>query len=533
MTSRLELHTAAGDWPCPSLHELAAARARDLAGAPFLVEGTVRLTFGELHRRAAALAAGLARLGIGAGDVVSWQLPSWWEAAVLAVAVDRLGAVNNPILAIYREREVSFIARQAGSRVLVVPGVFRSFDHRELARTVRHAAPALEHVVVARDEPAAGTLGFEDLLADTTAAPPPVAPDPHRAAFLFYTSGTTADPKGVVHSASTLGSFARINAELTGMRPGEVSLLQFPLAHIGGIGAFLFGPLRLGFRVVYLDQWSPAAALRLIEEEGVTNAGGPPPILQGILASPEFRPERVRTLRVSASGAADIAPELIREARRRLGVVSFRSYGLTECPMVTSGRADDPEERCAETDGRPSPGCRVRVVNDDGEPVPAGVEGEIEVFGPQLCAGYLDPALAVAAFTADGYLRTGDLGVLDAQGYLTVTGRKKDIIIRKGENLSARAIEDVLHEHPDIVEAAVIGVPDAASGERVCACVVLRPGAPALDLTALKAFMEGKKVMRQKIPEQLEVLPCLPRNAMGKVLKSELRRRFGPDPSGR
>jgi len=207
-------------------------------------------------------------------------------------------------------------------------------------------------------------------------------------------------------------------------------------------------------------------------------------------------------------------------------VISFRSYGLTECPMVTSGSAADPEDRCAQTDGRPSPGCHVRVVGEAGTPLPAGSEGEIEVFGPQLCLGYLDPALAAEAFTADGYLRTGDLGVLDAGGYLTVTGRKKDIIIRKGENLSARAIEDVLHEHPDVAEAAVIGVPDPASGERVCACVVLREGAPRLDLAALRTFMSAKQVMRQKIPEQLEVLPALPRNAMGKVLKFELRKRY-------
>jgi acyl-CoA synthetase (AMP-forming)/AMP-acid ligase II len=213
--------------------------------------------------------------------------------------------------------------------------------------------------------------------------------------------------------------------------------------------------------------------------------------------------------------------------RRKLGAVSFRSYGLTECPMLTSGTVSDPEDKCSLTDGRPVPGCVVRIVGDDGIPLGAEREGEIEAFGPQMCVGYLDPNLTQSAFAPDGFLRTGDLGIVDADGYVRVTGRKKDIIIRKGENLSAKAIEDVLHEHPAIAEAAVIGVPDPTSGERVCACVVLREGAEPLSLAALRSFMESKQIMRQKIPEQLETLSILPRNATGKILKFELRNRFG------
>jgi acyl-CoA synthetase (AMP-forming)/AMP-acid ligase II len=246
-----------------------------------------------------------------------------------------------------------------------------------------------------------------------------------------------------------------------------------------------------------------------------------------MLSAPGFSAERVRTVRVASTGAADVSPELVREVRHRTGAVSFRAYGLTECPMLTSGTVADAEDTCMHTDGRPAPGCTVRVVDDRGTEVPAGTEGEIEGFGPQLCLGYLDSSLNAAAFTADGFLRTGDLGVLDARGYVRVTGRKKDIIIRKGENLSAKAIEDVLHEHPAIAEAAVIGVADAASGERVCACVVLRDAGASLSLTDLRQFMEARQVMRQKIPERLEVMAALPRNATGKVLKHELRRRFG------
>jgi cyclohexanecarboxylate-CoA ligase len=523
MDERVARHESAGEWPTPAVSELLAERVRASPAAVFLVDGAERLTFAEFGRRVGAVAAGLRGLGIGAGDVVSWQLPNWWEAAVLAVAIDAVGGVSNPILPIYREREVGFVLRQARSRALFVPAVFRGFDFRELAAAVRGQ---VEHVVVVRGEAAAGMASFAELLAQPPVPGGAAAADPHRVSMLFYTSGTTAEPKGVLHTASTIGAFARAYAAVAGAGPTEVSLLQFPLTHIGGIGSFLVLPILLGSRVVYLDVWAPERALALIESEGVTAAGGPPALLQGLLASPGFRPERVGSVRIASTGAADIPPELVREVRRRLAPTSYRSYGLTECPMLTAGTVGDREEDCVLTDGRPTPGCVVRVVDDAGTPLPPDREGEIEGFGPQLCLGYLDSALDAAAFTADGFLRTGDLGVIDERGYVRVTGRKKDIIIRKGENLSAKAIEDVLHAHPAVAEAAVIGVPDAASGERVCACIVARPGETAPTLAAIRAFMEGRGVMRQKIPEQVEVLDALPRNSTGKVLKWELRSRY-------
>jgi acyl-CoA synthetase (AMP-forming)/AMP-acid ligase II len=215
------------------------------------------------------------------------------------------------------------------------------------------------------------------------------------------------------------------------------------------------------------------------------------------------------------------------ETKERFGcALAYRSYGMTECPMFTSGGPDDPEEKRFGTDGRPVPGCVARLVDDAGRPVGPDVEGEIEAFGPQLCVGYLDPALN-SAFTSDGFFRTGDLGVMDAAGYLRITGRRKDIIIRKGENLSAKGIEDDLAAHPKVADVAVIGVPDPRSGERVCACVVLRAGTVHLTLAEVRAFMEARGVMQQKIPERLEVLPELPRNATGKVRKDALRARFG------
>ncbi|HJQ84563.1 MAG TPA: AMP-binding protein [Candidatus Binatia bacterium] len=527
-TDRRARHEATGEWPQPSLSTMLAERMRRTPQRVYMIEGQRdggrSWTFADLGARATRMAAALARLGVGPGDVVSWQLPNWIEGAALAVAIDRLGAVSNPIITIYREREIAFVCRQARTRVLVVPGVVRNVDHREIARAVRAAAPNLEHVLTVRAEPGEGMQALEAL--ENASFPAPRPPGPHDVSMLFYTSGTTADPKGVLHTPSTLGAIVRFHAELMRPSPADRSLLQFPLPHIGGLVLFVMAPIVHGSSTVFVDGFDPALAVDLIERYQVTSAGGPPAILQAMFAAPNFAPEKVRTIRASGSGAADVSPELMRETARRFGGATVhRSYGMTECPVFTSGSPDDPEEKRFGTDGRPVPGAVARVVDDAGHSVGANVEGELEAYGPQLCVGYLDPALNVA-FTADGFIRTGDLAVRDEDGYLRITGRRKDIIIRKGENLSAKGIEDELAAHPKVADVAVIGVPDAESGERVCACVVVRPGAGALTVAEVRAFMEGRGIMRQKIPEQVEMLPELPRNATGKVKKDVLRTWF-------
>jgi cyclohexanecarboxylate-CoA ligase len=523
---RIERHESAGEWPCPDLTTALARRVAETPERVLFVAGADRVTAPMLAERVSRLARGLRGLGVGTGDVVSWQLPNWLEGVLLTFALDRLGAVSNPILTIYREREVAFVVRQARSRVLVVPGVLRGFDHRPLARAVRAAAPDLAHVVVARASAGPDEVALEALCAAPPDDAAPTPPGPHEVSAIFYTSGTTSDPKGVMHTPSTLGSFVRTHFTMTGRDRDLVGILWFPLAHIGGICAFGMGPVVNGTRAVFLEQFDPEAALDLIEREQVTNAGGPTPIVQALLAAKGFAPQRVRSVRQAGLGATDVPPELIRELRAKLGAFVSRSYGMTECPMATGGAPQDPEEKLVTTDGRAVPGVAVRTVDDAGREVAAGVEGEVELFGPQLCVGYVDARLSAEAFTADGFLRSGDLAVKDESGFVRITGRKKDIIIRKGENLSAKAIEDELYEHPAIADVAVIGVPDRASGERVCACVVLRPGTDTMTLDELRAFMAARQVMAQKIPEQIEVVDALPRNATGKVKKFELRALF-------
>lgn len=529
LPSRRPLHEAAGEWPSPSFSDLVSRRARDAGQRPFIIEArrgdARRYTFADVDARANRMAMALHGLGVRAGDVVSWQLPNWVEGVALAIAIDRLGAISSPIITIFRAQEITFVCRHTRSKVLVVPGLIRNFDYREMARTVASQCPDLEHVLTVRAAPLAGQRALEDL--ETDGRPPtlPGGRDPHQVSMVFYTSGTTADPKAVLHTPSTLGGLIGAHARAFACTPQDRGLMQFPFPHIGGITMFGLLPATHGSSAVLMDGFDPELAVDLIDEYQVTSAGGPPAVLQAMFAAPNFSSDKVRSVRVSGSGAADVSPDLIRTAKELLGAVAYRSYGLTECPMFTSGRPGDAEIQLHGTDGRPLPGCIARLVDETGNVVSAGVEGEIEAFGPQMCVGYLDPTLN-AAFTSDGYFRTGDLGVLDADGFLRITGRRKDIIIRKGENLSAKGIEDELASHPTIKEVAVVGVPDAVTGERVCACIVPRPGMSAPSLAVLRDFMQARGVMAQKIPEQLELLDELPRNAVGKVRKDLLRARF-------
>ncbi|MGH7893701.1 MAG: AMP-binding protein, partial [Candidatus Binatia bacterium] len=519
-------HETTGEWPGATFSALLDARATETPDRPYLVtasrDGDRTHTFADLKGRADRMAVALTTLGVRPGDVVSYQLPNWFEAAALTCAIDRVGALQNPIITIYREQEVGFACRQARSRVLVVPGVVRGVDHRELARTVQQGATDLEHVVTVRAQPLPGQRALEAFEKTPARALGPSPLGPHDVSALFYTSGTTADPKGVLHTPSTLGGMLAGHRAVFGASADERSIIQFPLMHIGGVTMFVLLQLRNGSSTVFMDAFDPALAVDLIARHAVTGAGGPPAVLQALLAAPNFSPEKMRSVRTSGSGAADVSPELMRMVKERFGALVYRSYGMTECPMITSGRPGDPEDRLHGTDGRPLPGSTVRIVDEGGLPIGPGVEGELELYGPQLCVGYLDPALN-AAFTADGFIRSGDLGVMDAGGFVRITGRRKDIIIRKGENLSAKSIEDDLAAHPKVADVAVVGVPDRESGERVCACVVLAAATDGLTLAEVRDFMRARGVMVQKIPEQIEIMAELPRNATGKVRKDLLR----------
>ncbi|WP_326635233.1 AMP-binding protein [Streptosporangium sp. NBC_01755] len=518
---RRDRHRRAGHWRDRFVDGFVAEAARVRPDTVAVVDGARTLTYRELEHSVQAVAAGLAELGVRRGEVVSWQLPNWYEAVVLHHAVLRLGAVSNPIIPIYRQREVRYILAQAESRVVVVPGTFRGFDYPDMVAQLRPQLPDLRHVVVARSTDEAA-LPFEDLLGGDPGSLPPVTRGADDAILLMFTSGTTADPKGVLHTHNTLDYENRSIIEVYDLGADDVVFMPSPITHITGLLYGLQLPAMLGTRVVLQDIWEPTAALRLIETEGCSFTVAATPFLHGLVHHPELASFDVTSLRVFACGGADVPPALIRQAGDLLGCTATRVYGSTEFPTLSTSPPHAPEDRRAETDGRAIAPAEFRIVDEADKDVPVGEVGELLVRGPELFPHYLRDADNDGAFTADGWFRTGDLAAADAGGYIAIRGRKKDIVLRGGENISVIEVENLLFEHPAVREVAIVAMPDPVMVERACAFVVPVPGAtPTLD--ELVAFLLGKQLAKQKLPERLEIVAELPKTQSGKVQKFRLR----------
>jgi cyclohexanecarboxylate-CoA ligase len=509
----------AGYWPNTTFSEVLARRAAEVPDKTALVDDRRRLTYRELDALATRLAAGLAARGIGAGAVVSCILPNRAEAAILFHAANRLGAVLNPIVPIYGAREIRFILREAESVAVVVPEPSRGLDLPALVERVARDVPSLRERFVVGES-------FERLLDAGTALPERPA-DPDAVAAILYTSGTTAEPKGVLHSSNTLLWECRSMIANHRLGADEVLVMPSPVSHISGLVYGIMLPAVLGATSVLMESWDAGRFLAVVERERGTYSAGATPFLQGVTDHPDLERHDLRSLRIFPCGGADVPPDLIRRAMRRLGVRTGRGYGSTEFPSITSSAGPDvPDEKRAETDGRPIPPNEILLRDPDGRPVPRGEEGEIWARGPELFLGYRDPRLDAEAFDAEGFFRTGDLGVLDRDGWLTITGRVKDIIIRGGEKFSAKEVEDLLFEHPKVRSVAIVPMPDARLGERACAFVVPADPAAPPTLAELVAFLEGREISRRKLPERLEVVADLPLTASGKVQKHVLRERL-------
>jgi cyclohexanecarboxylate-CoA ligase len=511
-------YVAEGHWRGELVDAGLRGAARRHPGRLAIVDRDRRVEYGTFDAAVDRAAAMLGRLGVQPGDVVSFQLPNWLEAAVLYHATARAGAISNPIVPIYRAREVGFILAQARSRVLVVPDRFRGFDYPKMVAGLRADLPDLEHVLVVGDAGPGGTS-----LADALAVPAPVpAPERHGSdrVLLLYTSGTEANPKGVLHTHDTLAYECRSIVELYGLGADDVIFMASPVTHITGLLYGLQLPFSIGAPAVLLDTWSVTAALELIERERCSFTVGATPFLHGIVNAEDLDEHDIGSLRTFVCGGADIPPGLIRAAAERTAMVATRVYGSTECPTATGSAPAQPLARHAETDGTPIGPTEVRVADDDGNVLATPATGNLQVRGPDLCVGYRDPALDRAAFTADGWLRTGDLAEIDAGGALRIVGRVKDIIVRGGENLSAKEIENLLFEHPAVLEVAVVGYPDDVLGERACAYVVADG---EVTLEGVVAFLRARGVANQKLPERLCVVAELPKTASGKVQKYRLR----------
>ncbi|MFE1229112.1 class I adenylate-forming enzyme family protein [Streptomyces sp. NPDC058745] len=496
-----------------TLWELVARRAALTPDHPVLLQGDRMLTFGELRDRAERCAAGLWEMGVRPGTVVAWQLPTRIETAILSFALTRVGAVQSPVIPFYRDREVGFALRASRAEFFAVPGVWRGFDHTELARRLG----------------ARGVFEAYDSLPDGDPAvlPPPPSPDSGQdVRWIYWTSGTTSDPKGVLHTDRSLIAGGSCLAHALHLTSDDVGSMAFPYAHIAGPD-YTVMLLLYGFPAVMFEQFALPGALEEYRKHGVTVAGGSTAFYAMFLAEQRKLPpgeKLIPSLRLLAGGGAPKPPEVYHAVVREMGCQLTHGYGMTEVPMITMGSPDDTAENLATTEGRPPAGMEIRIARD------ASGNGEVRLRGEAVCRGYLDPAQTATAFDEDGFLITGDVGHLTPSGHLVLTGRIKDIIIRKGENISAKEIEDLLHRHPAVGDAAVIGLPDPERGERVCAVVEPAerpPGAAPLTLAAVTDFLRGEGLSVHKLPEQLEVVEELPRNdTLRKVLKYKLRERF-------
>lgn len=515
-------------WACLEAHRRVSP-SRDA-----LVHADGRLTYEELCAEADALALGLAELGVRPGDTISYQMPNWAETVLIVLATLRLGAICNPIITIYRSREVGFLLKDARSRFVFVPETYRGFAFADMMAPLAREAGA--RMIVCRGSHP-GAPGFDALLSRGRAlreqggAPARAPVDPDADALYLYTSGTEGQPKGVRHSQTTLLSEARSVIGATALGPDDTLFMGSPLTHITGFAyACVAGPV-LGAKVCLLDIWDIHRAAELIEREQCVWTVGATPFLQGLLEDPALA-EKIRSLRVFRCGGAGVPPHLIRKARQR-GIRAMRTYGCSEHPTISGGVRDDPA-KAATTDGRVHPQNRVRIVDLDDETrvLATGEVGEIQTRGDEVFLGYVDSSLDRFAFTPDGWLRTGDLGHLDAEDYVTVVGRRKDIIIRKGENISAREVEDLMVELPQVRQCAVIGVPDVERGEMVVVVCVLEAGA-RLSLADVSAHLAAAGIARQKFPERLEIVDAMPMNAAGKIRKVDLRAMFAPPAASR
>jgi cyclohexanecarboxylate-CoA ligase len=478
-----------------------------------------RMSYAELDRLVDAIAAQLVEAGVGRGDVVSWQLPNGWLFVALHLAALRIGAISNPLMPIFRERELRFMLGLARSRVMVVPASFRGFDHAAMMDNLRADLPDLRKVFVVGGRP--------ELAFDETVTPS----EELRAAFrarrasadevvqVMYTSGTTGEPKGVMHTTNTLFSHLLPWIERLGVTREDVILCSTPMAHQLG---FLYGvltPMTLGATVVCQDVWNAGWAASLIARERVTFTIGATPFLADLAAlESDFS-----TLRLFFSAGAPIPRALVQSATERLGARVICGWGMTENGAVTTARPTDPEDKIVTTDGFPLPGMEVRVVDGEKNPLPLGTEGFLQVRGASNFVGYLRrPALYGA--DAEGWFDTGDLARMDEETYIRITGRAKDVIIRGGENIPVVEVEGQLLRYPGTLAVAVVAMPDARLGERACAFVQMKPGS-SLDLAEMRAFLEKAGMARTYHPERLELIDELPRTPSGKIQKFALRER--------
>jgi len=475
----------------------------------------------ELLGDARLLAGALQRRGLRAGDVIAFQLPNWRETAVIDLAASLLGLVITPIVPIYRDAEVAFMLADCAAKAMFFPGSYRGFDFAAMLQRLAPELPALRLQIAVRGEGAAAQ-SYEAMLGEGQPLREEPAVDANAVKLILYTSGTTGRPKAVLHSHNTGPTRLKRAFEHWSDGSPQVLLMASPVTHVTGLSALEL-PFYLDARTVFMDRWNAAEALQIIEREQVTIGLGATPFLHELIAQAEQHGQRLPSLKRFACGGAEVPPALIHKAAEVFANCrAFRVFGSSEAPLVTLGFVGAGQlEQAASTDGEILD-YQVRLLDDAGREVAAGQEGEICVRGPAMFLGYANPEQSAEAFDADGFFATGDLGRITADNAIVITGRKKDLINRGGEKISAKEVEDILHQHPLIDEAAVVAMPHERLGETLCAYVILRAG-QQLSLDGLLEQVARAGVARQKFPECLVVVEDFPRTASGKIRKDRLR----------
>lgn len=527
---KIEEYTSAGYWVNRTITDYLDEWADRTPDKVAFIDSRRQVTYAALRREVDRCALGLLELGIEPGDVVSFQLPNWIDWVVLHYACTRIGVVNNPLIPIYREREVGFMVGLAQSKLVVVPRDFRGFDYVAMVEGLRADWPHLENVLVV------GGPGAPDSWEEFMATPweerrdpaqlPALRPDPNEVTLLIFTSGTTGEPKGVMHTHNTVVAANNPLPERLGITSDSVIHMASTLAHLTG---FLYGarlPVQNGATGVLQDVWDPKVFVDLVEQHGITYTSAATPFLHDLLSVEGVGQRRMDSLVRFCCMGAPIPRALVRQAKETLpGLTVLGGWGQSENGLVTLGIPGDREDKIVETDGYPWPGMQIRVVDPEGADLASGTEGRLQVKGPFLFVGYARRMeLTRAAFDGE-WFDTGDLAVIDADGYVKISGRTKDVIIRGGENIPVVYVENALYEDPRIEAVAVVAVPDPRLQERAAACVVLKPG-ESLTFEQMQQFLESKGVARQYWPERLEIMTELPRTPSGKILKYRLREKM-------
>jgi cyclohexanecarboxylate-CoA ligase len=526
---RLAREAKAGFWPDKTILDYFDATVATRPGDRCMTayrqdaEQAISLSYADMYSRVAEIAAGLTKLGVVHGDVVSFQLPNWWQFLAIHLACVRVGAISNPLMPIFRERELEFMIDRCGAKVLIVPKTFRGFDHEKLAKQLQEKIAGLEHVVVIDGD---DNNTFDAIFSGPAAreiVDKQSALQPNDVMKIMYTSGTTGEPKGVMHSSNTILCSLKPVTGRIGLVKNDVIFMPSPFAHSIGFCYGILMSLFLGAELVTLDTWEPATAMEIMERHGVSFMFGATPFLSDLTNLPDVENRKLQSFRTFLTAGAPVPPTLVEQATSALEACILSGFGMTELGLVATVLPEK-SDRARDTDGCALPHVDLRVVDAEQQEMTRGTEGELQIRGSSSFVGYYGrPDL----YDVDeqGWFPTGDLATMDEDGYIRIVGRSKDIIIRGGENIPVVEVEKLMHEMSQINEVAIVGMPDQRLGERSCAFVSLRDGTD-LTLSEVTDFLGSRKLARQYLPEKLIVVDALPKTPAGKIQKFELRERL-------